>query len=75
MWSRMDAESIWGVVPTTLQLGCDKNSSGFLGAPKVAVGAVKLQLVTSKLVLSRQTSRVRVSSSPLFIPKALPGYQ
>ena len=30
-----------------VRLGCNKNSSGFLGAPKVAIGAVKLQLVTT----------------------------
>src|SRR5260370_11082915 len=28
-------------------LGCDKTSRGLLEAPKVAIGAVKLQLVTS----------------------------
>src|SRR5271165_7457597 len=30
-----------------VRLGCNKTSRGFLGAPKVAIGAVKLQLVTS----------------------------
>ena len=31
-----------------VQLGCNKNSRGLLEAPKVAIGAVKLQLVTSE---------------------------
>jgi hypothetical protein len=38
----------------------------------VAIGAVKLQLVTSGRWLSRQRSRVRVSSSPPFFVKNLP---
>ena len=38
----------------------------------MAIGAVKLQLVTAKtLPLSRQRPRVRVPSSPPFIPKEL----
>ena len=55
-----------------VQLGCNKNSRGLLEAPKVAIGAVKLQLVTSERCLSRQRSRVRVSSSPPFFLKNLP---
>jgi len=35
------AAKIW------VRLGCNKNSRGLLEAPKVAIGAVKLQLVTS----------------------------
>jgi hypothetical protein len=30
-----------------VQLGCNKSSRGFRKAPRVAIGAVKLQLVTS----------------------------
>jgi len=35
-------EKIW------VQLGCNKTSRGLLKAPRVAIGAAKLQLVTSK---------------------------
>ena len=50
-----------------VQLGCNKTSRGFLRAPRVAIGAVKLPLVTSgRWTVSRQRSRVRVSSSPPF---------
>jgi len=46
-----------------VQAGCNKNSRGLLEAPKVAIGAVRLSLNAG---LSRQRSRVRVSSSPPF---------
>src|SRR5215471_6421103 len=55
-----------------VQLGCNENSRGFLVAPEVAIGAVKLQLVTAKRLLSRQRPRVRVPSSPPFFLKHLP---
>src|SRR5215471_18796775 len=48
-----------------VQLGCNENSRGFLVAPEVAIGAVKLQLVTAKRLLSRQRPLIK------HLPKAL----
>ena len=43
--------AILGVHPKIwVQLGCNKTSRGFLRAPRVAIGAVELQLVTAKLL-------------------------
>ena len=47
-----------------VQFGCNKNSGGFLGAPKVAIGAVKLQPVTS----GRWAVTAEVASSSLVVP-------
>jgi hypothetical protein len=47
-----------------VRLGCNKNSRGLLEAPKVAIGAVKLQLVTSE----RWTVTAEVASSSLVVP-------
>src|SRR6266704_2963990 len=52
-------------VNTTMdQLGCTKTSRGFLRAPRVAIGAVKLQPVTS----GRWTVTAEVASSSLVVP-------
>jgi hypothetical protein len=50
-----------------VQLGCNKNSRGFLRAPEVAIGAVKLQLVTSGCC----TVTAEVASSSLVVPASL----
>jgi hypothetical protein len=50
-----------------VQLGCNKTSRGFLKAPTVATGAVKLQLVTS----GRWTVTAEVASSSLVVPAIL----
>ncbi len=50
-----------------MQLGCNNSSRGFLRAPRVAVGAVKLQLVTS----GRCTVTAEVASSSLVVPAIL----
>src|ERR1700746_507352 len=63
--TRAENQRIW------VQLGCNKTSRGFLAAPRVAIGAVKLQPVTSGRCLSRQRPRVRVPSSPPFLFKNL----
>src|SRR6267378_8572939 len=47
-----------------VQLGCNKTSRGFLRAPRVAIGAVKLQPVTS----GRWTVTAEVASSSLVVP-------
>ena len=47
-----------------VQLGCTKTSREFLRAPRVAIGAVKLQTVTS----GRCTVTAEVASSSLVVP-------
>src|SRR5580700_3763025 len=47
-----------------VQLGCNKSSRGFLRAPKVAIGAVKLQSVTSGCC----SATAEVASSSLVVP-------
>src|SRR5882762_7318015 len=59
--SRKPRSAIW------VQLGCNKTSRGFLRAPRVAIGAVKLQLVTSE----RWTVTAEVASSSLVVPAIL----
>src|SRR5260370_35768785 len=59
--SRKQRSAIW------VQLGCNNSSRGFLRAPRVAVGAVKLQLVTS----GRCTVTAEVASSSLVVPAIL----
>jgi hypothetical protein len=51
MRSETRAVRIWA------QLGCNKNSRGFLRAPRVAIGAVKL-LLNPKLVSSNLTPAI-----------------
>jgi hypothetical protein len=46
-WSETGSEKSAELSRTWVRLGCNKTSRGFLWAPKVAIGAVKLQLVTS----------------------------
>ena len=46
------------------QLGCNKSSRGFLRAPKVAIGAVKLRSVTSGFC----SVTAEVASSSLVVP-------
>jgi hypothetical protein len=50
-----------------VQLGCNKSSRGFLRAPKVAIGAVKLQPVTSGCC----AVTAEVASSSLVVPAIL----
>jgi hypothetical protein len=50
-----------------VQLGCNKSSRGFLRAPKVAIGAVKLQSVTSGFC----SVTAEVASSSLVVPAIL----
>jgi hypothetical protein len=50
-----------------VQLGCNKTSREFLRAPRVAIGAVKLQTVTS----GRWTVTAEVASSSLVVPAIL----
>ncbi len=59
--SRKPRSAIW------VQLGCNNSSRGFLRAPRVAIGAVKLQLVTS----GRCTVTAEVASSSLVVPAIL----
>ena len=49
------------------QLGCNKSSRGFLRAPKVAIGAVKLRSVTSGFC----SVTAEVASSSLVVPAIL----
>ena len=60
--SRKPTSLIW------VQLGCTKTSRGFLRAPRVAIGAVKLQPVTS----GRCTVTAEVASSSLVVPAIIP---
>jgi beta-lactamase class D len=53
-----------GLAKIWVRLGCNKNSRGLLEAPKVAIGAVKLQLVTAE----RWTVTAEVASSSLVVP-------
>src|SRR5439155_15486842 len=54
-----------------VQLGCNKTSRGFLRAPRVAIGAVKLQPVTS----GRWTVTAEVASSSLVVPAIFPKHR
>src|SRR5438445_2914044 len=56
--SRTENPRIW------VQLGCNKTSRGFLRAPRMAIGAVKLQPVTS----GPWTVAAEVASSSLVAP-------
>jgi len=49
-----------------VQLGCNKTCRSLLWTPKLAIGAVDFTQLPLKHPLSRQRSRVRVSSSPPF---------
>ena len=51
----------WGKI--WVRLGCNKTSLGLLRAPEVAIGAVKLQLVTAKTPVTAE-----VASSSLVVP-------
>src|SRR2546429_3884943 len=57
--SREPTSVIW------VQLGCNKTSEQLLRAPKVAIGAVKLQLVTSGRWIVTAVSRSEEHTSEL----------
>jgi hypothetical protein len=56
-----------GLAKIWVQLGCNNSSRGFRKAPRVAIGAVKLQLVTSGCC----TVTAEVASSSLVVPAIL----